>query len=137
MLRIKDPEASLKFYTEVMGMDLIDEHDAGSFKLFFLAYNLPSQKDLKRGEREGILELTWNKGTEKDPNFAYHNGNDEPQGFGHTCISVDNLDKAVARFDKLGVQFKKRPEDGNMKTIAFIYDPDKYWIEIIEHGKPQ
>lgn len=137
MIRIKDPKKSVEFYTKVLGMDVIDEHDAGDFKLFFLAYNLPGQKGLPRGEREGILELTWNKGTEKDENFQYHNGNDQPQGFGHTCISVDNLEKACARFDSLGVKFKKRPEDGKMKSIAFIYDPDHYWIEIISHNKPQ
>lgn len=108
MLRVKDPEKSLKFYQDVLGMDLIDQHDAGDFCLYFLAYtNVDGQtKDIKaqgRGSIEGILELTWNKGTEKDPNFQYHNGNDQPQGFGHTCISVDNLDKACERFEKLGV----------------------------------
>lgn len=115
MIRVKDPKKSVDFYTKVLGMDVIDEHDAGDFKLFFLAYNLPGQKGLPRGEREGILELTWNKGTENDEKFKYHNGNDEPQGFGHTCISVDNLEKACARFDSMGVKFKKRPEDGKMR----------------------
>ncbi|UZJ56453.1 hypothetical protein CBS101457_005773 [Exobasidium rhododendri] len=133
MLRIKDPEKSLKFYQDVLGMDLIDEHDADDFKLFFLAYD--HQKVGFRGEREGILELTWNKGTEKKADFSYHNGNDEPQGFGHTCISVANLDEACARFEKMGVEFKKRPQDGKMRNIAFIYDPDRYWIEIIPNSK--
>lgn len=55
MFRIKDPEKSLKFYREVLGMDLIDEHDGGDFKLFFLAYG---HQKVSRGEREGILELT-------------------------------------------------------------------------------
>jgi lactoylglutathione lyase len=34
--------------------------------------------------------LTWNYGTEKDENFHYHDGNSQPQGFGHICelISV-------------------------------------------------
>lgn len=51
----------------VLGMDLIDEHDAGDFKLFFLAYaNSPSAKESSRAHREAILELTWNKGTEKE-----------------------------------------------------------------------
>ncbi len=36
----------------------------------------------------GILELTHNHGTESDPDFAYHNGNTDPRGFGHICISV-------------------------------------------------
>jgi diguanylate cyclase (GGDEF)-like protein len=35
--------------------------------------------------REGLLELTWNYGTEKEADFKYHNGNDQPQGFGHLC----------------------------------------------------
>jgi lactoylglutathione lyase len=36
--------------------------------------------------------------------------------------------------DKLGVKFIKRPEDGNMKGIAFIEDPDGYQIEILQAG---
>ena len=38
---------------------------------------------------------------------------------------------ACARFEELGVRFKKRPQDGAMKDIAFIMDPDGYWIEIL------
>ena len=40
-------------------------------------------------------------------------------------------DEACARFESLGVSFKKRPQDGKMKDIAFITDPDGYWIEIL------
>jgi hypothetical protein len=35
-------------------------------------------------------------------------------------VSVDSLDAACARFDELGVPFKKRPGDGRMKNIAFV-----------------
>ncbi|PWN28563.1 putative glyoxylase I [Jaminaea rosea] len=132
MIRVKDPEKSLKFYRDILGMDLIDEHDADDFKLFFLAFpDSPSANAQSRAHREGILELTWNKGTEKQSDFSYHNGNDEPQGFGHTCISVPNLQEACDRLEKLGVEFKKRPQDGKMRKIAFAYDPDRYWVEII------
>jgi hypothetical protein len=31
MLRIKDPKASLKFYTEILGMELIRKSDGGDF----------------------------------------------------------------------------------------------------------
>jgi lactoylglutathione lyase len=89
MIRVKDAEKSLKFYQEVLGMSLFrkSENAAAGFNLYFLGYpgtqGLPVNE--KTSDREGILELTWNYGTEKDENFHYHNGNDQPQGFGHLC----------------------------------------------------
>lgn len=88
MLRVKNAEKSLKFYQEVFGMSLYRTHDAkeAGFSLYFLGY--PGEKGIPKGDqasREGILELTWNHGTEKDENFSYHDGNKEPQGFGHIC----------------------------------------------------
>lgn len=75
--------------------------------------------------REGILELCHNWGTEKDENFKYCSGNDEPhRGFGHICVSVDDLQAACKRFDEMGAKFKKRPEEGKMRHIAFLLDPD-------------
>ena len=35
------------------------------------------------------------------------------------------------RFEELGVEFVKKPTDGKMKGLAFIKDPDGYWIEIL------
>ncbi|MBA0844481.1 hypothetical protein Goarm_001577, partial [Gossypium armourianum] len=53
--------------------------------------------------RAATIELTHNWGTESDPEFkGYHTGNSEPRGF------------------------------GKMKGIAFIKDPDGYWIEIFD-----
>lgn len=122
MLRVKDPKISLDFYQNTLGMDLIDTHDGGDFTLYFLAYQ--HQKGVsQRGEREAILELTHNHGTENDANFSYHNGNQEPKGFGHLCVSVDDIEKACDRFEKLGVKFQKKLTDGKMKNIAFILDP--------------
>lgn len=61
----------------------------------------------------------------------YHSGNAEPKGFGHIAITVANVEEACARFERLGVQFKKRLTDGKMRHIAFILDPDGYWIEVV------
>lgn len=143
MLRIKDPVKSLEFYTGVLGMTLVKHRtfpDA-KFDLYFLAQltederkHLPSGDELKDyvSYQRGILELTHNYGTEEQADFAYHNGNSEPRGFGHICFSVPSLERAVAWFDKNNVEFQKRPEEGTMKDIAFIKDPDGYWVEIIE-----
>lgn len=73
-----------------------------------------------------------NYGTEKDPEFSYHSGNSDPRGFGHLCVSVPDIKAACQRFEDLGVDFQKRLTDGRMRDIAFIKDPDGYWVEIIQ-----
>lgn len=89
MIRVKDAEKSIKWYGEVLGMSLLRKHEAPSagFNLYFLGYpgKLGVPSDGKTSNREGLLELTWNYGTEKDESFKYHSGNEEPQGFGHIC----------------------------------------------------
>ena len=45
---------------------------------------------------------------------------------------MPSLAAAVKHLDKRGVKFVKRPEDGTMREIAFVADPDGYLIEIIE-----
>ena len=94
MIRVKDKDVSLKFYQETMGMRLLRtaEMEGAGFNLYFLAYG----EDVEGGQaaREGILELTWNYGTEKEEGRVYHDGNTEPQGFGHVCVSVDDLEAA-------------------------------------------
>ncbi|MDX1459212.1 MAG: lactoylglutathione lyase [Marinobacter sp.] len=144
MLRIKDPEASLDFYTRVLGMRLVRKLDFPEmkFSLYFLGYlddrqaALVPQDESHRTAftfgREAMLELTHNWGSEDDDDFQYHNGNDQPQGFGHIGIAVPDVYQAAERFEKLGVDFVKRPDDGTMKGLAFIRDPDGYWIEILQ-----
>ena len=107
--------------------------------------------------RPGLIELTHNWGTESDPSFAgYHSGNAAPQGFGHIGLVVPDVAAACARFDSLGVMFVscdccaqrrvgvlvtdllvsyclkvKRPDEGKMRNLAFIVDPDGHWVEIL------
>lgn len=155
MIRIKDPKVSLAYYQETMGMKLLrtSESKEAGFNLYFLGYGAEAPSDSPNGvnpvaDREGLLELTWNYGTEKEEGQVYHNGNDEPQGkednqspyfvvtanvressgFGHICLAVDDLQEACKRFEEKNVNWKKRLTDGRMKNIAFILDPDNYWI---------
>lgn len=109
------------------------------FSLYFLALVDKAQIPADAAARTewmksipGILELTHNHGTENDADFAYHNGNTDPRGFGHICISVPDIVAACERFEALGCDFQKRLNDGRMKSLAFIKDPDGYWVEIIQ-----
>ncbi|XP_045610144.1 lactoylglutathione lyase [Procambarus clarkii] len=144
MFRIKDPKASLDFYTRVLGMRLLKKLDFPSmkFSLYFMGFepaeNIPQNEDERTTwcfSQKATLELTHNWGTESDPKFTgYHNGNSEPRGFGHIGIMVPDVGKACERFQLLGTKFVKKPDEGKMKNIAFIQDPDGYWIEILNAG---
>ncbi|CAD5209024.1 unnamed protein product [Bursaphelenchus okinawaensis] len=139
MYRIKDPRKSVPFYTNVLGMSLLKQMDfeGAEFSLFFLGYKDPKDipSDVDEAKKFALtthstIELTHNWGTENDPNFTHHNGNKDPKGYGHIGIVVPDVYKACERFEKLGVSFIKKPDEGRMKGLAFIQDPDGYWIEI-------
>ena len=143
MLRIKNPIESLDFYTRVLGMTLYRKIDFPDMKftLYFLAMSGDVEGDVPDDENKrttwtfsqrAMLELTHNWGTEKENNFNHHNGNSEPKGFGHIGFSVPDVYKACERFQRLNVKFIKKPDEGNMKGLAFIQDPDGYWIEILQ-----
>ncbi|PNF26025.1 Lactoylglutathione lyase [Cryptotermes secundus] len=125
MYRIKDPRRSLEFYTKVLGMRLLQKLDFPEmkFSLYFMGYekaeDIPSDPSAHSEwtfSRKATLELTHNWGTESDPDSKYHNGNSEPRGFG----------KLFPNFYKINI-----PGTCKMKGIAFIKDPDGYWIEIL------
>ena len=145
MLRVKDPQVALDFYSRVMGMRLLRKLDFPEmqFSLYFLhipveGISVPEDKGDRTAwtfSQRGILEFTHNWGTETNADFKYHNGNAQPQGFGHICFSVPDLDAAVKWFDDNHVTYAKRPDQGKMKDVAFIKDPDGYWIEIVEPAR--
>ncbi|NLG60158.1 MAG: lactoylglutathione lyase [Gammaproteobacteria bacterium] len=142
MLRVKDPQASLDFYTRVLGFTLVRKNDypENGFSLYFLVHvddpSVIPEDDAGRkawvARQRGVLELTHNHGTEKEEGAVYHDGNSDPRGFGHICVTVPDVVAACERFEQLGVPFQKRLTDGRMREIAFIKDPDGYWVEIIQ-----
>ena len=113
------------------------EHPIGKFTNFFLAFPshekmLPTRAEVEEqksgnpiSDHQGILELCWNWGTELDAESKpYVSGNEEPKGFGHIAIAVDDVQACCDRFEEMNVTFKKKPSEGSMKNIAFILDPD-------------
>ena len=142
MIRVKDLALSLDFYTRVLGFTPVHRQDfaEAAFTIVYLvlvADRAVIPEDANERLRwvlgqPGVLELTHNHGTEHDAAFQYHHGNAEPRGVGHLCVSVPDVQQACARFEALGVPFQKRLSDGRMKHIAFIRDPDGYWIEILQ-----
>ena len=115
-------ETSVKFY-EFLGMKQIRklEFPENKFDLYFLAYDAP--KSVSAGnhwsDREGVVELTHNYGTEDDSNFKVANGNSEPgKGFGHLCVTVDNIQAACQRLEDAGYKFHKKLTDGRMKRYT-------------------
>lgn len=152
MLRIRDPVASLQFYRDVLGMTLVDRFDFPQyeFSLYFLTTLHPDDPPyaLVPGTQEAhdylwtmdgvTLELTHNHGTELEdaPTHNYHPGNEDGDGFGHVAFSCDDVYEATDKLVQQGVTFKKKPDEGVMQGLAFAYDPDGYWIEIVKRGRP-
>jgi len=152
MFRVKDAQKALFFYRDLLGMTLIRESHFSDFSLYFLAHiskeevvNVPKDptsteaSDYIRCMFGPIIELTHNHGTEADPTFKYYNGNDQDQdwqvrGFGHVGFLVDDLEAACVSLEEKGVLFKKKPSEGTMRGLAFAYDPDNYWVELIQRG---
>ena len=66
---------------------------------------------------------------------SYHSGDSGPQGFGHIEIAIPDVHGACKMFEKLGVQCVEKPDDGKMKGLAFIHNPDGFWNEILNPNK--
>jgi len=132
----------LDFYVNKLGMTLIKKLDFPEmeFSLYFLGYlrdfddEVPAEPAARAEyafSQKAMLELTHNWGTESDESFSYHDGNSDPRGFGHIGITVPDVYEASKTFESQDIEFIKKPDDGSMKGLAFIKDPDGYWIEIL------
>ncbi len=118
MLRTGDLERSIRFYTEVLGMELRRRQDYpdGEFTLAFLGF---------ADDPDGpVIELTYNWGTE-----TYDLGD----GYGHVAIEVDDVYSACEAIRTRGGKILRDagPMNAGTTIIAFVEDPDGYPIELI------
>lgn len=123
MVRVKDLEASLHFYTTVFGLTEIrrTENEKGRFTLVFLA----ARDDVETAKQTAApsLELTYNWDTED-----YSGG----RNFGHLAYEVDNIHDFCQQLMDSGITINRPPRDGNM---AFVRSPDGISIEILQAGE--
>ncbi len=122
MIRVKDLDKSIDFYTRHLGMKLLRRKDypSGDFTLAFVGYG--------HEDSHTVIELTHNWGQEEPYDLG--------TGFGHLAVGVPDIHGTCARLAEEGVSIPRPP--GPMKhggsVIAFIEDPDGYKIELIERG---
>lgn len=122
MVRVRDLEKSLDFYTRLLGMKLLRRKDfpGGKFTLAFVGYGEESDT--------AVLELTHNW----DQDGPYDLGS----GYGHIAIGVPDIYATCAQLEKEGATIPRPP--GPMQhgstVIAFVDDPDGYKVELIERA---
>ena len=124
MVRITDPDASLYFYCDLLGLELAKriDREAGRYSLFFLC--APSERERYEQTRSPALELTYNWDSED-----YTGG----RNFGHLAYRVDDIYAVCERMMAAGVTINRPPRDGNM---AFVRSPDGISIELLQEGEP-
>ncbi|HHJ16287.1 MAG TPA: lactoylglutathione lyase [Gammaproteobacteria bacterium] len=118
MLRVGDLERSIRFYTEVLGMQLLRKKDYpdGKFTLAFIGYGDESENT--------VIELTYNWDTD-----SYDIGT----GYGHIALEVDDVYAATEEIRRRGGKILRDagPMNAGTTIISFVEDPDGYPIELI------
>ena len=119
MLRVRNLEESIEFYTNILGMRLLRKSDypEGKFTLAFIGYG---------DEKENtVIELTHNWDT-----HTYNLGD----AYGHIALEVKDAYQMCSQIKARGGKIIR--DAGPMKhgktIIAFAEDPDGYKIEFIQ-----
>jgi len=115
MIRVTDVDASLRFFCDALGLELVSRKDypQGRFTLLFLS---------APGDSAAQVELTHNW----DPE-TYSGG----RNFGHLAYEVENIYATCRRLADHGVTISRPPRDGRM---AFVRSPDRISIELLQQG---
>ncbi|GAA5905182.1 uncharacterized protein JCM6883_006310 [Sporobolomyces salmoneus] len=151
-LKIKDPKVSLPFYKEVLGMKTLFTYNAGSFSIFYM-YHSDEDGDTEKvwesfPTQKGLLELIHRHGSENE-DLEYGTRNNDPLGFGHLGLMVDDVPATVKLAQAAGYKLIKAQGEASAETVgwpagtpqpikpylelysqmAIIEGPDGYWFE--------
>ena len=115
MVRVRDIDASLNFYCNLLGLKEArrKEYELGKFTLIFLAP--PNQPD-------AMIELTYNW----DSSEVYTEG----RNFGHLAFEVDDIEAAQKSVQSMGVETTDINTRNDGQRVFFINDPEGNRIEI-------
>ena len=120
MIRVRDLERSLDFYTRILGMQVLrqKEYPEGKFTNTFVGYG-PE-------DTHPAIELTYNWGQEE----PYDMGN----GWGHVALEVPDVYAACEALQSVGANITRAPVPmkNGTRVIAFVEDPDGYKVELLE-----
>jgi lactoylglutathione lyase len=117
MVRVRDLDASLRFYCEGLGLREVRRKEVpqGKFTLVFLA--APDSP-------EAEIELTYNWDSNEDYGSA--------RNFGHLAFRIEDIYATCAHLQAMGVTINRPPRDGHM---AFVRSPDLISIELLQAGE--
>ncbi|MCZ2496552.1 lactoylglutathione lyase [Xylophilus sp. Kf1] len=122
MLRVGDLQRSIRFYTEVIGMQLLRQSENAEYRysLAFLGFEGGNP-----GQAE--IELTYNWGTAE-----YELGT----AYGHIALGMPDIYAACEKIRAAGGTISREPGPvkGGTTVIAFVTDPDGYKIELIQRA---
>ena len=121
MVRVRDLDASLRFYCEGLGLREVRrmENERGRFTLVFLAADETPDAE---------VELTYNWPRADGDQEEYGGG----RNFGHLAFRVDDIYALCAHLQGMGVTINRPPRDGHM---AFVRSPDAISIELLQKGE--
>ena len=120
MVRVRDLDASLRFYCDGLGLRETRrmESPQGRFTLVYLA--APASPDAE-------VELTFNWPAEDGSTEDYGSA----RNFGHLAFQVDDIYAACQHLQDLGYTINRPPRDGYM---AFVRSPDLISVELLQAG---
>ena len=122
MLRVRDLDRSVAFYTGPMGMKELrrSEVPGGKYTLCFVGYGDEASSS--------VIELTYNW----DQSEPYDVGT----GFGHLAVGLPDVYKACDDLRAAGVKITREagPVKHGTTVIAFVEDPDGYKVELVQRA---
>jgi lactoylglutathione lyase len=118
-IEVKDMNESIRFYTEVIGMRLLDRHRIPETGGEVAA--------LQSGGSNQFLELNYYPGSIRE--YAAGDSLD------HLAFEVDSVDGEMKRLNSLGYKIARPRETRTKFIVGFVEDPNGIWLELFQPRK--